>query len=405
MRSESFRRLATAVVFLSLLSAACSSSADSSAEGSTVVADAPAESAEVETEAEEAEEPEAEEPVSASEEEDEPAEEPAGVEVQSVSSTERLGSYTLSDDEFGTMVEVVVEGGTRTITSNGRPDHETGTFPNDGNPNAIEDQDLSWSFTTTPNFTGGATEVRTTGVAVNGVKFEPGTGETVTCASGQNYRIEALQEQFNLGLDFNNAHVQPGGEYHYHGASELLVEAYAGDDDLVHVGFAADGFLMYYSKSNAYSASYVLSDEVRQGEDCVATGPDDPAVEVAGTSPDGTYASDWVFSEGAGDLDRCNGTTVDGQYIYVLTDQYPFISRCLNGEVQGGGQGAPAGGEGGGTGGGGPDLTDAADALGVSVEDLTAALGSPPFDVETAAATLGVTAEELEAVLPPPPGQ
>ena len=54
-------------------------------------------------------------------------------------------------------------------------------------------------------------------------------------------------------LDFNNAHVQPTGEYHYHGISELLVDAYASDDDLVLVGFAADGHLMYYSKSGAYA--------------------------------------------------------------------------------------------------------------------------------------------------------
>jgi hypothetical protein len=78
------------------------------------------------------------------------------------------------------------------------------------------------------------------GVAVNGVKFEPETAETVACASGESYRVEALQDTDDLGFDFNNAHVQPTGEYHYHGVSQLLAEAADSGDDLVHVGFAAD---------------------------------------------------------------------------------------------------------------------------------------------------------------------
>ncbi|SVB78071.1 uncharacterized protein METZ01_LOCUS230925, partial [marine metagenome] len=46
-----------------------------------------------------------------------------------------LGSYTLVDEEFGTMVTVAVDGSIRTIDSNALPDHETGDFPNNGNPN------------------------------------------------------------------------------------------------------------------------------------------------------------------------------------------------------------------------------------------------------------------------------
>jgi len=89
--------------------------------------------------------------------------------------------------------------------------------------------------------TGAQTEVRTTGVAVNGVKFEPGTAETVTCDSGETLRVEALQDINDLGLDFNNAHVQPTGEYHYHGASELLADADStGDVDVEIDGTAAD---------------------------------------------------------------------------------------------------------------------------------------------------------------------
>jgi len=269
-------------------------------------------------------------------------------------SADYTGSYALADEEFGTMTTVTVAGGVRTIVSNALPDHEVGEFPNPGNPNTITEQDVSYEYPANPVYVGSATSAMTPGVAVNGVKFEPGTAETVTCESGETFRVEALQDIYDLGLDFNNAHVQPTGEYHYHGISELLANAYSTDDDLVHVGFAADGFLMYYSKSGAYSPSYSLSTDARSGTDCVgsmALGGD--AVEVDRTTADGTYASDWQYSDANGDdnlyLDECNGTEIDGSYAYVITAEYPFISRCLNGEftATGPGAGPPAdGGEG-----------------------------------------------------------
>lgn len=339
-----------------------------------------------------------------------------------------LGAYTLIDEAFGTMVTVTVDGDTRSIQTNAIPDHETGEFPNSGNPNAISEQDLGYEYPVTGTYTGDATFAMVPGVAVNGVSFEPGTAETVTCDSGEVYRIEALQDLYNLGLDFNNAHVQPGGKYHYHGVSGLLVDAYATDQDLVHVGFAADGFLIYYSKSGAYTSGYELSTDARTGTDCVASGPAGGAgFDIAGTTPDGTYASDWVHSQDAGDLDSCNGTTIDGQYAYFITDEYPYIGRCLNGEYTGGpgpggqGQGPGAGGQGpgddenaatagapgapggaGGGQGGPPDLTEAATALGITVEELQAALGGPPPDLEAAAETLGVSVERLTSILPAP---
>ncbi len=255
-----------------------------------------------------------------------------------------LGDYSLVDQQFGTMVTVSVDGDTRTIETNALPDHETGEFPNSGNPNEISAQDLTWEFPAQGEFTGDATGVRTTGVAVNGVKFEPGTAETVSCDSGQTFRIEAIQDLYDLGLDVNNAHVQPTGEYHYHGISELLVDAYDDDADLVHIGFAADGFLIHYSKSGAYESGYELATGARTGTGCVASGPagGDP-VDLAGTTPDGTYTSDYVFTQVDGGLDACNGTTIDGEYAYLVTDEYPFISRCLNGEVSGDAGGPPPG--------------------------------------------------------------
>lgn len=334
-----------------------------------------------------------------------------------------MGGYTLVDMDFGTSVSVSVEGGVRTIVANSLPDHATGEFPNSGNPNTISEQSLVLEYPANPVYTGNAGFSQQPGIAVNGVAFEPGTAETVTCESGETYRIEGLQDQFNLGMDFNNAHVQPTGQYHYHGVADLLVGNYDTGDDLVHVGFAADGFMIYYSKSGAYASSYQLSTTARSGSECVASGPAGGSpIEIEGTAPDGTYNTDWSFAASAGDLDSCNGVEIDGVYAYVLTDEYPFIPRCLNGEftATGPGAGGPPPGAGGQRGqgqapgeqgaqgeapSGAPDFGEAASALGITEDELLAALGGPPPDLAAAAVILGITEDELRAVMPPPPGR
>jgi hypothetical protein len=246
--------------------------------------------------------------------------------------SDHLGDYSLTDEAFGTEVTVTVSDGIRTIVTNALPNHKTGTFPNPGNPNTISAQRLTWEFPAEPTPSTEAKEARVPGVAVNGVKFEPGTAETVSCTSGESYRVEALQDLFDLGLDFNNAHVQPTGEYHYHGVSELLVGLYATDADLVHVGFAADGHLIYYSKSGAFTPGYRLDPNPRAGTGCTMSLPGGDTFDVEGSEPDGTYTSDWVFDEAIGNLDQCNGTTIGGEYVYLITSAYPYVSRCLTGE-------------------------------------------------------------------------
>ncbi|MEE3251847.1 MAG: hypothetical protein VX268_06315, partial [Actinomycetota bacterium] len=99
-----------------------------------------------------------------------------------------------------------------------------------------------------------------------------------------------------------------------------------------------------------------------------------------------------------------------------LADVFPFYvgptfwgelhdnALLLGGPGGGPGPGGPGqGGPGEGGPGGPPDFTEAAEALGVTVDELLAALGPPPPDLEAAAETRGVTAEALRAALPPPP--
>ena len=253
-----------------------------------------------------------------------------------------LGSYSLSDRQFGTIVTVTVDSTNRTIVTNALPNHETGQFPNAGNPNTIREQSLTYMYPVNPNYIGNARFARIPGVAVNGVPFEPGTAESVVCESGESYRIEALQEVYDLGFDFNNAHVQPGGLYHYHGISSLLVEVYDKGKDIAHIGFAADGHLLYFSKGGNCQSSYKLSAAIRTGSDSMASrAAGGVIVDVDGTNPDGTYDLDWIYEEGSGNLDACNGATINGEYVYFLTNEYPCIPRCSNGEFAQVGQSDP----------------------------------------------------------------
>ena len=143
-----------------------------------------------------------------------------------------------------------------------------------------------------------------------------------------------------------------------------------------------------------------MATDARTGTDCTYRAA---AIDLDGTTPDGTYVSDWVYTAGQGDLDECNGTVVGDAYAYMITEQYPYISRCLMGEFTEAGPGGPAPGAAApgaaAPGGGAPDLTAAAQALGISNEELQNALGGPPPDVAAAAEALGMTEDDLLAVL------
>lgn len=52
------------------------------------------------------------------------------------------------------------------------------------------------------------------------------------------------------------------------------------------------------------------------------------------TRPDGTFVSDWIYVESVGQLDECNGIEINGEYGYFITDEYPYVSRCLKGEFE-----------------------------------------------------------------------
>ncbi|WP_407556822.1 YHYH protein [Winogradskyella sp. 4-2091] len=276
-----------------------------------------------------------------------------------------FGAYDLEDESYGTKTKVTLTDTERVMVTNALPNHKTGEFPNPGNPNAIAAQNSTYTFPLNPKYTGNATWAREPGIALNGIKFEPGTAEVVECETGESFRVEALQDVIDLGLDFNHAHVQPAGAYHYHGTPTSVINDFDNGEDLIHIGFAHDGFPMYYLKSGKYKPSYKALDGDREGENCSYENPHQSMDISVGGHHDGTFTSDFEYVEGSGDLDECNGITIEGQYMYLVTNEFPYIGRCLMGEVSqkegraaGIGQGRGGQGQGGRPGGGRPSFDE-----------------------------------------------
>ncbi len=244
-----------------------------------------------------------------------------------------------------------IKGDYRIITANAIPDHKVGEFPNPGNPNTISEQRKQYSIPLNPKKASKLTSVSADGfgkgfpayefgVALNGVKLEPTAAEFFG-GRGRNmnsdWTLEALSTNVNLGDDCNNAHVQPTGEYHYHGTPWEFIKSMK-KEGMQQVGWAADGFPIYYkfgyedpmnasSKVIALTSSYQLKQGKRPGDG--KTAPDG--------NYDGTYVRDFEYVEGLGNLDKANGRFgitpefPTGTYYYVITDDFPSLPRYFVG--------------------------------------------------------------------------
>lgn len=233
-------------------------------------------------------------------------------------------------------VHITLEGGYRYVRSNGLPDHTTGAFPNSGNPNTIREQSYSFRMPASPSEAGHTTSLHMNlfGVAINGVPFDPGAAEWWNNDPSSGWQYEAMSLGPKLGLDQNNAHVQPNGAYHYRGIPTGLLDELSRAAKPVLLGYAADGFPIYapYGHSNPkdpHSSLKKLRASYRIKYGSRNNGPQG--------SYDGLFTEDYEYVKGLGDLDDCNGrfavTTEypQGTYHYVITDSFPYIPRGFKG--------------------------------------------------------------------------
>jgi len=192
--------------------------------------------------------------------------------------------------------KVSFEGDNMIVTSNGIPNHETGHFPNQYNPNSIREQHLRFVIPVTPKRGDQITPTPfgPIGVAINGIPFY------------NQYNGEGQDAVKLETFDSCCGHPDPSGMYHYHKYPVCVHSPFkdaAGKHSSL-IGFMFDGYAVY--------------------------GPNG----VDGKPPT--------------DLDSCNGhwDAVHG-YHYHVTTAYPYIVGGYRGVVNlrtaRGRQGGPGG--------------------------------------------------------------
>jgi len=171
------------------------------------------------------------------------------------------------------------------ITSNGIPDHATGSF--DGSrvkPNRIQQKEYSWLVPKSPerSDTTKCLPMGPIGVAINGVPiYNP---YTLTCCDAGTAELNLFDECWG--------HPSPTNSYHYHTAPLCLMKNICNKTSSI-IGVAFDGYPIY--------------------------GPYDE------------YGQELRKQ----DLDECNGKYIrDGsQYRYHITGFFPYFMKCYRGKV------------------------------------------------------------------------
>lgn len=265
----------------------------------------------------------------------------------SVSDTRIGASETLSETSI---FSETINGDLRVFSVNNIPDHIVAPFPNASNPNTIKAITETNSVDYTPSLANTLSPLQSEfgpmyefGILLNGVHLDPVAAEPWPHNGLRDpdvnweWNLEATTN--NLGLDESNAHVQPTGKYHYHGIPQGYIDNLdMKGDKMVLVGWAADGFPIYYkygyadvndpnSKVTELSSSYQLKAGTRPGD----------GISAPCDLYNGKYVNDFEFVDALGDLDEANGRTgvtpefPNGTYYYVLTDAFPGIPRYLAG--------------------------------------------------------------------------
>jgi YHYH protein len=169
------------------------------------------------------------------------------------------------------------------------------------------------------------------GVALNGVPFDPESAEFWNGDRQSAWQYEAMSRP---GLDRNCGHTRANGAYHYHGLPVEFIASLGGDQQMLAIGYAADGFPIYNQYDtcdliNITSSVRKVCSSYRLKYGQRSNGPRNEY--------DGTFVQDYEYVEGAGDLDLCNGhfgitpEYPDGIYHYHITEEFPFVSRYFRG--------------------------------------------------------------------------
>lgn len=245
---------------------------------------------------------------------------------------------------FNSEIEISANSQHCTLTTNGIPNHDfngpTANFAND-----VRELPGTFRVPRNPRKTGSQTAlsqrsydaILLNGVPVDllsagcyrpsGPRADKNGNVLAGCRDTDRWLLDPPSYDQYFGVDLHNAHAQPDGRYHYHSNPNALFLDHDLDKPSPAIGFAADGFPIYGTifKDNDGKIRPAIS-----GYGLKTTPRPAPPAGPGGT-PDGTYIDDYEFT-GTGDLDECNGMTVDGQYGYYVTTSYPWVLNCLVGD-------------------------------------------------------------------------
>ncbi|TDO97902.1 YHYH protein [Marinomonas balearica] len=249
------------------------------------------------------------------------------------------------NEHFIAQVSIEVQDRYCTLTSNNIPNHDF----NDRNARfATNAKEVSQSFNIkrAPQLSYRVTPLEQStynGIMINGVPidilsaacYSPNARRAdrqgnipIGCRSDAKWLVDPLGPNANMGADAHNAHTQPDGSYHYHGNPNALFDEKPGNNGSPTIGFAADGFPIY--GSYFYDETRKQVRKAKSGYRLKSGTRPTRSSTSPGGNYDGTYIQDWEFAN-TGDLDQCNGMTVNGQYGYYVTDTYPWIVNCFSG--------------------------------------------------------------------------
>jgi hypothetical protein len=256
---------------------------------------------------------------------------------------------------FNGSISIKMDGDNCNLIVNEIPNHdfndETASFATN-----VSKQTGSYQIDSMPNMANTVTDITLgtrNGVFLNGVMVdllaaacydignEPLGREKIGCGPDQienPWRYDPMSVLNGFGTDQHNAHTQPDGTYHYHGNPLALfdIECEANATESPVIGFASDGYPIFGPCINdngvirEASSSFVLKSGTRQ----TVSGYTTPVAGVGAIESnhyDGQFRGDYEYSAASGDLDECNGMTVNGQYGYYITNAFPWVLNCFKG--------------------------------------------------------------------------
>merc|ERR1711963_1086722 len=218
-------------------------------------------------------------------------------------SVEPLDDYCGSDATG--YYEEYVSGDTRYVIISGAPSHDAEYDQEHANPNTRCER---WQYAALPltwSDSGSNTQqMGTTGfVTSGGVVYDHRSSPQGNLASY--YEWDSLDPYFG--------HSDQDAPYHYHAIPALYSSA-ADSSACEHLGYMLDG-----AKIIGY---------------CEIDGVQVTSCFVQNTSSDATHEDDYTYTNDDGCvLDECNMGTLDGETVYFITPNYPYVPPCMKGSV------------------------------------------------------------------------